>query len=101
MTASIEDVVHHIAKFRSRQSVRILDVIYGPRAKALRTQVAAMMLDRKVTGSDKEAQYGNLRKALLGAAGVIGNCIALEDAAFEEAVESMLRHEDSIEREAR
>ena len=83
-------VLKHIAAFRSRPSVRLLDVIYGSQAKPLRTQVAALMLDRKVTGSDKAAQYGNLRKALLAMVGATGDCIASENTNFEELAETII-----------
>ena len=76
-------VLKHIAAFRNRPSQRLLDTIYGPHALPLRTQCAALMLDRKVTGSSKEAQFGSLRKALLKAVGATGECIASEDADFE------------------
>ncbi len=86
-----ERVVKHIAAFRSRPSVRLLNVLYGPRALSLRTQVAALILDRKVTGSDPEAQYGRLRKRLLILAGVYPpSCIATEDAEFERRATEVL-----------
>lgn len=85
-----EKIIRHIAACRPRLSVRLLDVIYGPDAKALRTTVAAMMLDRKVTGSDKVAQYGNLRAALLQMLGATGGCKAAEDAHFEERARVIL-----------
>ena len=56
----------------------------------LRTATAALLLDRKVTGSDKAAQYGNLRKLLLERLEITGNCIAAEDAAFEEKAQAIL-----------
>ncbi len=75
-------VVKHIAAF-GRPGQRLLDVVYGPRGKFLRTQVAAMILDRKVTGSDKAAQYGNLRSMLWQLAGVEEGCIAAKESDFE------------------
>lgn len=83
-------VLKHIAAFRTRKSVRLLETIYGPRALPLRTQVAALMLDRKVTGSDKAAQYGNLRRALLEMVGATGDCIAAQDADFESRAEALI-----------
>ncbi len=89
---AFEWAVRHIAKSRSRPSIRLLDVLYGPQAKTLRTVVAAMLLGRKVTGSDKEAQYGNLRLRLLHAAGItVGlSCSAVEDTEFERRAEELL-----------
>ena len=83
-------VLKHIAAFRNRPSQRLLDTIYGPNALPLRTQCPALMLDRKVTGSSKEAQFGNLRKALLKAVGATGACIASEDADFERKAAELI-----------
>ncbi len=89
---AFEWVVRHVAKHRSRPSVRLLDVLYGPQAKALRTVIAAMLLGRKVTGSDKEAGYNNLRLRLMHAAGItVGlSCTAVEDVEFERRAEELL-----------
>ena len=89
----IARIIRHIDAFRSRKSVKLLDTLYGPRALPLRTQVAALMLDRKVTGSDKAAQYGNLRIALLKATGITNDgqhCKAWEDAEFETKAAEIL-----------
>jgi hypothetical protein len=82
--ANLDRVVRHIAKFRSRPAVRLLDVLYGPSAKYIRMEVAAMLHGiRKVRSSDKTAQFGNIRAALVAAAGAAGDCIAAVDADFE------------------
>ncbi len=87
----IEKALKHISDHRgNRHGLRLLDVIYGPQAKTLRTVLAAMLLDRKVTGSDKMAQYGNLRTLLLKLVGASGNCIAAEDSDFEQKAEAIL-----------
>lgn len=91
--ARIERALRHITAFRSRPSVKLLDVIYGPRAKPLRTAVAALILGWRVTGSDKIAQYGNLRKMLLDLVGVDrgpDTYTAGEDRDFEEKAEAIL-----------
>jgi hypothetical protein len=88
----IDSVLKHIAAFRSRPSVRLLDVLYGPKALPLRTQVAAMLLDRKVTGKDPAAQYGHLRKLLIECLGVAGNSEAGEDAEFENKAGAMIAY---------
>ncbi len=92
----IQRIIKHIAAFRNHPSVKILDVLYGPRSLPLRTQVAAMMLDRKVTGSDKAAQYGNLRTALLNALEITGTCKADEDSRFEVSAEALLREPSPV-----
>lgn len=74
----------------NRHGLRLLDVIYGPQALPLRTLVACILLDRKVTGRDKIAQYGNLRKLLLLSVGAVGNCIAAEDSDFESKAEQVI-----------
>lgn len=90
MNDSTIRALQHIAAHRTRPSVRLLDAIYGPQARVLRTAVASIMLDRKVTGSDKEAQFGRLRRALLAAVGASGDCTATEDADFDTKAEAML-----------
>ncbi len=87
----IDCVLRHIAAFRARPSARLLDVLYGPRAQALRTRIASLMLGRKVTSRDKAAQYGALRVALLAAVGATGNCTAAQDADFEERCTALLQ----------
>ena len=86
-------VLNLISLSRSRPSIRLLDVLYGPISQPLRADVAGMLLGRKVTKSSKEAQYGNLRKALLSAVGASGNCIASEDADFEDKAKALLNQE--------
>lgn len=84
-------IIHHIAVFRgSRKGLRLLEVIYGPQALPLRTQVAALILGRKVTSSDKMAQYGNLRKLLIEMLKATGNCIAAIDHDFETKAAAIL-----------
>lgn len=84
-------VLKHIAAHRSRPSVRLLDVLYGPKSLSLRTRVAALMLGRKVTGSDKIAQYNNLRSALMNMLGIPRMCAVGEDAAFESKAEELIQ----------
>jgi hypothetical protein len=86
----IERVLKHITAFKKRKAQPLLEVIYGPRALPLRTACAALLLDRKVTGSDPEAQYGRLRKRLLAAVNVAGQCTAAEDADFEAKAQVIL-----------
>jgi len=86
-------VLRHISVFKSRPVMPLLDVLHGSKALSLRTQVAALMLGRKVTGSDKEAQYNNLRQALLSAVGATGDCTAAEDADFERKAAKILADE--------
>lgn len=84
-------IIRHIAAFRgNRKGLRLLDVIYGPQALSLRTQVAALLLGRKVTGSDKMAQYGNLRKLLVDMLKATGNCIAAVDHDFQAKADAIL-----------
>ncbi len=80
-----------IAANRSRPSVRLLDALYGPASKELCRQVATVLWGRPIKVSAKEAQFGQVRKALLVFLGVTGNCIAAEDAAFEEAARALLQ----------
>ena len=75
----IERVLRHIAAFRNRPSQRLLDTIYGPAARPLRTQIMALILDRKVT----------LLK-LAGVENIHSRCIATEDAEFEHKAEAIL-----------
>lgn len=86
----IEQVLKHITRFKSHPSVRFLDAIYGPQAKPLRANCAAMLLDRKITASSKEAQYGNLRKMLLEKLNIVGTCKADEDSQFEAKANEIL-----------
>lgn len=83
-------VVRHIAAFRSRPSVRLMEVLYGSQAKSLRTAVSAMILDRKVTGSDKAAGYNECRRLLIEGVGATGNCVAAVDADFERIAAELL-----------
>ncbi len=88
---TIKRAVRHIAAFR-RPGQRLLDVCYGPQSKPLRTQVAALLLDRKVTGSDKVAQWGNFRLLMLNALAVPTGvtCIAAEDQEFQRRADELL-----------
>ena len=93
--ATIEQVLKHIHFSRPRKSVKLLDTLYGPGAKVLRSRVAALLLDRKVNISDPMAQYGRLRTALLTAVGLFDKgidmtCIASEDAEFEQRANEIL-----------
>lgn len=75
---------------------RLLDVCYGPKALPLRTQVLAILLDRKINGSSKEVQWGNFRKLLLSTLSIEGTCIADEDAKFEEKAKRLLSNKPSM-----
>lgn len=86
----IHKVLALIAAHRDRTSKRLLDVIYGPEAKAIRQACACKMQDKLVTGSHPSVQYGNLRLALIAAVGAQGNCKAAEDADFEKLAAELL-----------
>lgn len=88
-------IIRHIAAYRPRPSVRFLDVLYGPRAKPLRTAVMAMILGRKVTGSDKMVQWNNFRDSLLTLVGITprlpDSCTASDDSEFEKRANELLQ----------
>jgi len=89
-------VIRHIAAFRRYKSGRLLDTLYGKKALPLRTQIAAMILDRKVTGSDPAAQWNRLRSALLCLIGATGECTASLNADFEEKAERLLSENELV-----
>jgi hypothetical protein len=78
-----ERVVRHIAERSNQPGLRLLEVVYGPKALTLRAEVASLILGRRISASDKEAQYGHLRLALLKLLGATGKSIADTDKAFE------------------
>lgn len=86
---TVTRALRHVKHF-CRPGQRLLDACYGPQAKPLRTSVLAILFDRKVTGSDKQVQWGNFRKIMLNTLDVTGNCIANEDASFEEKAKEIL-----------
>ena len=86
----INDAIRCISAARSRPSQRLLDTIYGSQAVPLRAKVASLLAGRQVRPSAKEAQYGNLRTALLLAVGASGDCIANRDADFEAIAKGIL-----------
>jgi len=86
-------VLKKIKSAKRHPSVRFLDAVYGPQAAALRAGIASAILDRSVTKSAKEAQYGRLRLALLTLTGAEGNCIAALDADFEAKAKALLAEE--------
>lgn len=92
--------IKHIDAFRRFKSSRLLDTCYGPQSKPLRGAVAAVLLDRKVTCSDKIVQWGNFRKLLLEAVGATGECIAGEDHDFEEKAAALLNRTEQVGRPA-
>lgn len=86
----IKRILHHIAAFKYHPSQRFLDACYGPLAKPLRAQVMAMLLDRKVTGSDKAVQWGNFRETMWKMIGAEGDCIASREHGFEDRATKIL-----------
>ena len=82
--ASFFDIMRPVVDSGNRPSVRALDRLYGPQAMELRRRVASIAYGEELKKSDKRCQYGSLRRKLLDVSGVTGNCIAVEDAAFQE-----------------
>ena len=75
---------------KDRHGMRLLDVCYGPLVRKLRAQVVEAVCGHPVPASGKDAQWGNFRKLLLERTGATGNCIANEDANFEEVARAIL-----------
>lgn len=63
-------ILKHIVVF-GKPNERLQDILFGK--LALRTQVAAMILDRKVTGDDPAADYSNLCNKLCEIVGADDN----------------------------
>lgn len=85
-----QKIIGHIARFRNHPSQRLLDVCYGPARKPLRTQVMALLLDRKVTGSDKSVQWNNFRQTMFELLGAQGNCLASQEEDFQQKALKLL-----------
>jgi hypothetical protein len=77
-------------KARCVGSRRYLDMLYGPDAKELRSDIASHLHGAvRIPKSDKRCQYGNLRRALVEAIGATGECIAAVDSDFQNRVEAL------------
>ena len=83
-------VIKHIAAFRFRPSSNLLNACYGPKSVPLRTQVMALLLDRKVTGSDKCVQWNNFRDTMFKLLGAEGDCLASKEADFQAKAKAIL-----------
>lgn len=84
MRQEFVSVIRRLQASRNRPAQRLLDVAYGPGARALRAQCAGILLGRKVPASAKEVQWHNFRALLFAEAGVVGSCQAEENARLEE-----------------
>jgi hypothetical protein len=82
------DAAVKILKAETTGQRRYVDVIYGPSAALLRQRIACALHEKPLTKSAKECQYGDLRRTLIEALGVSGNCIAREDKELQRIIET-------------
>ncbi len=91
----LADALRFVRPMMARHSMRLLDFLYGPRMAQVRAMAASMILEKKLSKSAKEVQWGNFRAMLMSVAGVdtAGKCIAQYESEFHAAVDQFFADE--------